>query len=122
MGYIPNRIIADLEDELGRAHAKHGSQSLPLGTRNGGMNLVWRRQAQASCDRATREGTLTWMHVIEEELAESACEEDPEKFRAELIQVAAMAVKAIKDLDERYPKPDPLLQLARGWFGATKSG
>jgi hypothetical protein len=116
MGYIPNRIIADLEDELGRAHAKHGSQSLPLGTRNGGMNLVWRRQAQASCDRATREGTLTWMHVIEEELAESACEEDPARFRAELVQTAAMCVKAIKDLDERHPKPDSLQENLISWL------
>ena len=100
MGYIPNRIIADLEDELGRAHAKHGTQSLPLGTRNGGMNLVARAQAQATCDRHTHEGTLTWEDIIAEERAEAACEQDYERWRAETIQEAAMCIKAIADVDQ----------------------
>ena len=103
MGYIRNGIIADLEEELARAHAKHGTQSLPLGTRDGGANHVVRVQAQLTCDRHTREGTLTWEDIIAEERAEASCEEDYERWRAETIQEAAMCIKAIQSMDEKMP-------------------
>lgn len=94
-------IFDDIEAELARSIAKHGVQSLPAGTRNGGMNLHWRAQAQNSCDRAARDGTVTWWHVLEEEVVEAACEEDPVKLRAELIQVANVAIKFVMDLDAK---------------------
>jgi hypothetical protein len=113
MGYIRNGIIADLEDELARAHAKHGTQSLPLGTRDGGMNLVVRAQAQLTCDRHTREGTLTWEDIIAEERAEAACEQDYERWRAETIQEAAMCIKAIQDMDEKCLRAGGVIPTAK---------
>jgi hypothetical protein len=45
------------------------------------------------CERAFREGRGTWAHVLLEEVAEAIDETDPDRLRAELIQVAAVAVR-----------------------------
>lgn len=37
-------------------------------------------------------GRVTWLHILLEEFAEVAKEDDPERLREELIQVAAVAV------------------------------
>jgi hypothetical protein len=100
-------LMEEVFEELKRAHRKHGSPPLPNGTRNGGMNLVCRAQAQNSCDRAAREGRVTWWHIIEEEVAEASCEEGDKEFRAELLQVAAMCFKAIADIDTRPGADNP---------------
>jgi hypothetical protein len=69
------------------------------GTRNGGMNLVQREQAQNSCDRAAHEGTQTFAKILEEEFWEAMCEEDKTKLRVELLQVAGVAIQWVDKLD-----------------------
>lgn len=71
----------------------------PDGTRNGGMNLVQREQAKNACDRAAREDLCTFAHVLAEEFWEAMCEEDRDRLRDELIQVAAVAVQWIEHID-----------------------
>jgi hypothetical protein len=97
-------LMEEVFEELKRAHRKHGSPPLPNGTRNGGMNLVCRAQAQNSYDRAAREGRVTWWHILSEERAEVDVEEDDIPLRAELIQEAAMCLKWIADIDSRQRK------------------
>jgi cobalamin-dependent methionine synthase I len=46
-------------------------------------------------------GTVTWVHLLREELAEAFAESDPIRLRAELIQVAALAVSWVEKLDTR---------------------
>lgn len=46
-------------------------------------------------------GKTTWVHLIREEVAEAFKEEDPERLREELVQVAALAVSCIEQLDAR---------------------
>jgi len=46
-------------------------------------------------------GKPTWMHLIREEVAEAFAEGDPVKLRAELLQVAALAVSAVEKMDAR---------------------
>jgi len=46
-------------------------------------------------------GTLTWRDILLEEIFEALAEEDPEKLRAELIQVAAVAVAQVEAIDRR---------------------
>jgi len=57
--------------------------------------------AKADTDRAARNGTLTWRHILWEEVAEAFAESDPLKLRAELVQVAASAAVWVEHLDRR---------------------
>jgi hypothetical protein len=50
------------------------------------------------------EKTLKWVDILEEEVAEAAAESDPAKLRAELVQVAAVAVAWIEAIDRRAAK------------------
>ncbi|MDY0829103.1 hypothetical protein SK224_08170 [Microbacterium sp. BG28] len=45
------------------------------------------------------DGTVTWWHILREEVFEAAAEDDPAKLRAELVQVAAVALKMIDALE-----------------------
>jgi hypothetical protein len=86
--------------EIYRSEAKHpNTENMPDGTRNGGMNLVCRAQAQLSCDRATRDKRVTFAQVLEEEFYEALCEEDKTALREELKQVAAVCCRWMLKLD-----------------------
>ena len=99
------KILRDISQEALRASVKHaGTDDMPDGTRDGGMNVVCCKQAKQSCDRAARGGYLTFAKVLEEEFYEAMCEEDPEKLREELVQVAAVCIRWIAKLD-RTQKP-----------------
>lgn len=76
------------------------TDSFPDGTGGGGRK-TWEEIAKISCDRAFREGRCTWAHVLDEETAEALAETDPAKLRAELIQVAAVAMHWVANLDAR---------------------
>lgn len=52
-------------------------------------------------DRSVKEGHLGWAGILREEVYEALAEVDPLKQRAELIQVAAVAVAAIEAIDRR---------------------
>lgn len=93
-------VIAEVISERLSQHAIHGQQTLPDGT-GGTWREVDRKHAQELADFRASEGTLTWLHVLEEEVAEALAETDVGKLRAELIQVAAVAVQWIEALDRR---------------------
>ncbi len=94
--------IQDVLDEVAQERlaqlAQWGDQPLPLGF--GGpeyrrLSVQYRRE----CDEAAEHGEVTHRHVLLEEVYEALAESDPAKARDELIQVAAVAVKAIQDID-----------------------
>lgn len=45
------------------------------------------------------DGTVTWWHILREEVLEASAEDDPDKLRAEMVQVAAVALKIIDAID-----------------------
>jgi len=92
------RVLADVQLERERQTAEHGEQRLPAGTCEP-WDETERDASRLRCDRATLAGTLTWRHVLEEEVAEVFAEVDPAALRAELVQVAAVAVQWIEALD-----------------------
>jgi hypothetical protein len=107
-------VFDEIEAELLRAEAKFPDQHLP----NFPERMDWdhataeRDQAQELTDRCHAKGVVTWWHVLREEVYEAFAESDPAKLRAELIQVGAMAVRWIEDLDRaiavvvsEYDKP-----------------
>lgn len=58
-------------------------------------------RAKAATDFHAEHGGLTWRHILAEEVAEAFAESDPELLRAELVQVAAVAVKWVEAIDRR---------------------
>ncbi len=94
-------VHAEIEAELARALAKYPDcASLPNGTGASGYK-TFERIAKQSCERAYREGRCTHAHIFEEEVAEVLAQDDPAEIRKELVQVAAMAVKWIRDIDRK---------------------
>ncbi|MET7333044.1 NUDIX domain-containing protein [Nonomuraea sp. NPDC005650] len=100
------RVLADVTAERVAQDVRWGMQLLPDGTGHDGT--------AADCDRARSEteaaagaGALTWRHVLAEEVLEAFAESDPERLRAELIQVAAVAVKWAQAVDRRSPLDGP---------------
>lgn len=116
-------IFDDVLEEIVSSVAKHGEQfdrplgfgplTTPLAVRVGPgiyqpshlaaadvVEQMFKKDTDAR-SRSLGDGTLTWWHILREEVFEAAAESDPDKLRAELVQVAAVAVKAIVTLEHR---------------------
>jgi len=89
-------VLSDVLDERRRQHALRGTQSLPWGVR--GADALALRKVLALCRRRQDEGADAWPWVIVEEALEAALEPSAEKRRAELVQLAAVAVQAAEAL------------------------
>lgn len=85
--------VAKWGDDSSKDHADGTGPTIP--------SLNAREAAQHATDYAAENGTLTWRHILEEEVCEALAESDPAKLRAELIQVAAVAVKWVEAIDRR---------------------
>lgn len=95
-------ICDEIVAEAARAKALHpNTEDLPNGTWEGGMRKYQRVIAQDACDRAARQGTLTFAHILDEESREALAEEDSVKLRTELVQVSATCVRWIESLDRK---------------------
>lgn len=94
-------VFAAVVAERGRQDSKWGEPvDHPDGT-GGSVAIGAAIDAQQNTDRAATEGRLTWRHILREEVAEAFAETDPVKLRAELVQVAAVAIKWVRMLDAR---------------------
>lgn len=94
-------LLDDIFDEIGNEIAEHGDQDdLPDGT---GWPYLAERAAIAGreCERATRDGALTWRLVLREQYRKAIAETDPAALRRELVKVAAAATKWIDAIDRR---------------------
>jgi len=94
-----NAVLAEVLDERRKQHEKWGQQDHPDGTDRdlAGVAESFRR----FCDAAAEDGSITFRHILAEETAEAYAETDPDSLRAELIQVAAVAVAWIEAIDRR---------------------
>jgi hypothetical protein len=93
-----DRVLSLLRSERITQNLKWGEQNHPNGT--GGEDRIreatWAREY---CQRASDFGTVTWADIFEEEAFEALAESDPERLRAELLQVAAVAVAWVEAID-----------------------
>ena len=107
-------VLAEVGIERARQQAKHGDQTdLPDGTGPllkidvGWTHPTAEYLAKRMTDRtnaASRnegDGTVTFEQILTEEWAEAIAESDPARLRAELVQVAAVAVQWIEAIDGR---------------------
>lgn len=108
-------ILEEIYEERERQEKKFPNQSLPGYHIPACNNLADDgRYARWRCEGARKEGNLTWTHVLYEEVCEAVDEamivdgktftraekeEARGNLRAELIQVAAVAVRWIEQLD-----------------------
>ncbi|MGN9842063.1 NUDIX hydrolase [Nonomuraea sp. H19] len=97
------KVLADVAAERAAQDARWGMQVLPDGT-GGDGTAADSDLARHETDTVARSGALTWRHILAEEVLEAFAETDRDRLRAELIQVAAVAVKWAQALDRR---PDP---------------
>lgn len=106
--------LDDVAAERVAQDAKWGQQNHPDGTDtnwvdqirpafgwNGSEAMHAAKLARSDCQRAARRGEVTWLKILREEAAEAFAETDPAKLRAELIQVAAVAVAWVEAIDRR---------------------
>ncbi|MBO4273384.1 hypothetical protein [Microbispora triticiradicis] len=106
-----NRVLSDVAAERAAQDAMWGVQDHADGTGPGyGPEADLAKRAVTD---AAAEGRLTWRHILHEEVLEAFAEDDADRLRDELIQVAAVAVKWVQDLDRRTrskeaPAPPPV--------------
>jgi hypothetical protein len=100
--FIPNRAtesaLCDVAWERKSQDEKWGEQNHPNGTGVPSM-IAAAINARLVTDAHARRGKVTWADILREEFAEALAEEDPQRLRAELVQVAAVAVAWIESLD-----------------------
>lgn len=100
--------LAEVAAERDRQDRKWGEQNHPLTEPIYAGDVVRRAReyevpsatrARFLCELAADRGELTWAHILVEELAEFIDADSPADARAELVQVAAVAVAAIESID-----------------------
>ncbi|WP_206326043.1 MULTISPECIES: hypothetical protein [unclassified Streptomyces] len=94
------RVLAEIGYERTRQDAKFGEQNHPDGTGNRDQQDA-AESARRWCQDSFGAGYGTWSAVLAEEVAEANAERDPARLRAELVQVAAVAVAWIEAIDRR---------------------
>ena len=92
-----SEILGDVWVERERQQSKFGPQRRTSGTWVGFKATAdnYRRL----CDLMEAQGGASWFAILMEEVYEAAAEEDKTRMRAELVQVAAVAVAWIENLD-----------------------
>ncbi|GII52575.1 hypothetical protein Pth03_09640 [Planotetraspora thailandica] len=93
------RVLADVAAERAAQDDIWGVQEHPDGTAP--HYTAAADEAKQALADAAASGAVTWRHILHEEVLEAFAESEPERLRAELIQVAAVAVKWVQALDQR---------------------
>ena len=109
-------ILDEIEAERDRQDARWGVQTHPFDhpdawwqgvttrdaaqRRCGDYEIPSEDRAKFLCENEDMRGTLTWPHILIEEVSEAvSAAGDPVAMRAELVQVAAVAAAMIEALD-----------------------
>lgn len=92
------KVLQEVANERARQHAKWGEQNLPFWTPKV-IDVYLADSAKKSCDNAFANGEGTWRCILQEEYREALAESDPLLVRAELIQLAAVAVQIVEAID-----------------------
>lgn len=103
-------ILDEVLAERVRQDARWGVQSHPDGT-GGPHRVVAANEARQQYELAAADGALTYLHIMEEEVREAFAETDAPTLRAELIQVAAVAVQWVEKLDREAGRASGCVEL-----------
>lgn len=93
-------VLYDVLDERKRQDEKWGRiRDHPDGTHH--ILKPYANTARMHCKSEFAAGRGTWRNLLEEEFHGACAEDDQQRLRAELIQVAAVAVAWIEAIDRR---------------------
>jgi len=98
-------VLTEVSEERALQDERWGEQNHPDGTGDY-PEIIDADIAKMACQDAAAGGYLTWTHILREEVAEAFAETAPESLRAELVQVAAVAVQWIQAIDRRTRRRD----------------
>ena len=94
-------VFVEVLKERERARALHpGTEDMPDGYVPEAYR-TFEAHARLTCERAAREGRLTFRDVFNEEVAEALAADDEMKLRTELVQVMALCLKGIEAIERR---------------------
>jgi hypothetical protein len=101
-------VLAEVDAERTAQDARWGEQNHADGTGDtdtfhGIEYGRWARIAKHACQTAPSNGGDRWSLILLEEVFEALVESDQVKLRAELVQVAAVAVNWIEAIDRGGP-------------------
>lgn len=92
-------VVVEFWMEADRARDKFGDQDhLPLGCGHSDYR-VFADSRRAITNARAADGRVTWKDVLLEEVYEALAESDPQKVRAELVQVGAVAARMVLAID-----------------------
>lgn len=94
------RVLAEVAKERRRQNAKFPGQSVPSGSNPHAFEALMVQHRDA-CEQAAKDGTLTWRHILLEEVYEALAATTDEDFEEEMTQVAAVATFAVEDSRHR---------------------
>lgn len=94
------RAVADVINERLRQERLFPDQHLPLGTDSTYWGIV-EQAAKDDCYMGAVNGSLTWADVLREEVYEALATTEVEDTRREMIEVAAVALRIVEDIDSR---------------------
>lgn len=102
----PAQVLAAVHAERGLQDAKWGEQNHPDVRPRRGLFDRQNYAVEADAwklvnDGRVKDGTVAWDGILLEEVYEALAETDSVKLRAELIQVAAVAVSWVEAIDRR---------------------
>lgn len=112
-------IFEEIYDEEERQNSKWGIQTHPLNSYHFYPDWDMLRlsehyeiptisRAQQINDTLDGSGQITWASILQEEVSEAILSRDPKLMRTELIQVAALCVQMIKQIDKDPKNPEYL--------------
>lgn len=108
---LKDKIVNEILNERERQDRKWGIQNHPCVPSNiTALNIhkVYRlpseKEAKDMCENAFRMGNGTWGHIALEEFVEALCAPTEELRRAELVQLAAVIVANIENIDRNKAK------------------
>lgn len=93
-------VLDEVDYERRRQDSIWGEQNHPDGTGSFAQKVVARKAKRAE-KYAAKTKRMTWRHILMEEVGEAFAERDPQALRAELVQVAAVAVAWVEAIDRR---------------------
>ena len=93
--FATQAVLDDIASERQAQHEQWGDQVLPMGT-GAYIFEFMAMHYRTECQAAHANGTLTYQHILLEEVFEALAEADPLKLKDELVQVAAVAVKMVE--------------------------
>ena len=99
-----DQLLVEVSNERWKQQQKFGPQHHLRDRIAPGELDIYKVEAdwcRAECDKHAADGGASWTDILLEETFEALAESEPAKLRAELVQVAAVAMAWVEAIDRR---------------------